>query len=48
MQIDIKLNIGTFILLSVIGGLGYALYDQRGKIKTLKEENEVLRNMKGE
>lgn len=48
MQIDIKLNIGTFILLSVIGGLGYALYKQNGKIKTLTEENEVLRNTKGE
>lgn len=48
MQIDIKLNIGTFILLGVVGGLGYVVYKQKEKIQTLKDENEVLRNMKGE
>lgn len=48
MQIDIKFNIGTLILLNTVIGLGCIVYKQRVKIQTLKDENEVLRNMKGE
>lgn len=48
MQIDIKFNIGTLILLNTVIGLGCVVHKQKVKIKTLKEENEVLREMKGE
>ena len=41
MQVDIKLNIGTFILLGVITGLSYALYTQTNKVKELTAKKGV-------
>lgn len=41
MQVDIKLNIGTFILLGVITGLSYALCVQTNKVKELTAKKGV-------
>ncbi len=41
MQVEIKLNIGTFILLGVISGLSYALYVQTSKVKELTAKKGV-------
>lgn len=41
MEVDIKLNIGTFVLLGVITGLSYALCVQTKKVKELTSKKGV-------
>ena len=41
MQVDIKLDIGTFMLLGVITSLSYALYVQTNKVKELTAQKGV-------
>ena len=48
MEIGIRLNVGTGILLGVITGLSYNLYIKKQKINLLVEENKILKEMKGE
>ena len=48
MEISVRLNIGTGILLGVITGLSYGLYIQTQKAKILAKENNTLKEMKGE
>lgn len=48
MEIDIKLNVGTCVLLGVISALGYGLHIQNQKVNLLTKENEALKEMKGE
>lgn len=48
MEIGIRLNVGTGILLGVITGLSYSLYIKKQKIYSLMAENKVLKETKGE
>lgn len=48
MEIGIRLNVGTCILLVAITGLSYKLYAQSQKVKLIIEENKRLKDMKGE
>ena len=48
MEVDIKLNVGTFVLLGVIGLLGYELYKKTNKVTLLNKELESVKEAKGE
>lgn len=48
MEVDIKLNVGTFVLLGVIGILGHSLYKQTNKVTLLNKELESVKEAKGE
>lgn len=44
MFIEIKLNVGTIVLLGVIGGLYLAINKKNAKINKLTKENEELKS----
>ena len=44
MDIDIKLNVGTFVLVCVIGGLSYAVATQTKKVISLQDEVKNLKD----
>ena len=48
MEIGIRLNVGTCILVGTIVGLGYKLYIKSQKMKLIIKEIERLKDMKGE
>lgn len=48
MEIDVKLNVGTFVLLGAISTLCCVLYKQTKKISSLNKEIRSLKDTKGE
>ena len=44
MEVDVKLNIGTFVLLCVIGGLSVGLVKQTRKVIALEKLTKATEN----
>lgn len=47
MCINICINAKGIVLVSIIGGLSYALYNKHLEVKSLTKELEEMKEMKG-